>query len=1086
MFKPVSGHYDFPGSERETLGFWREHEIFEKSLRLRENRPDFVFYEGPPTANGEPHAGHVLTRVVKDIFLRYKTMTGFRVPRKAGWDTHGLPVEIEVEKELGLKAKPEVEAYGVERFVRKCMESVFRYTELWEEMTGRIGFWLDLDEAYVTYHTEYVESVWWALAELWKKKLLYQGHKVVPWCPRCGTVISSHEVGLGYEEVEDPSIFVGFKVRGEQDLYLLAWTTTPWTLISNAALALSTDVEYACVKLGEERLVMAAPLVEAVMRDMPYEVVGKFTADELVGREYEPLYEFGSRPEGKLWTVVAGDFVTLDTGTGIVHVAPAFGADDYEIGKANGLGFIQHVGEDGNFSPEVEPWAGKFARDCNQEIIKDLKDRKHLLRAEKIRHEYPFCWRCHGPLLYFARDSWFIRTTSFVSELLENNRGVGWRPEAVGTGRFGKFLESNVDWALSRERYWGTPLPIWICENGDCREELAVSSRKELEGLNPEAFTEFNRRAASDPGLSEHLAVHKPFIDAVTLPCAKCGSVMRRVPEVVDCWFDSGCMPFAQWGYPHTGEREFQGAFPADFISEAVDQTRGWFYSLLAVSTLLFEKEFPHPYRHCVVLGHVCDEQGHKLSKHLGNYVPPGEMIERFGADALRWFFAAGGPVSTNINMSDAAVRAAQKEFIVKLWETYRFFTIYAAIDEFDPAADNRDAWGVDPGHFAASAGHRPAEERSLLDRWILSETTLAARAVRSAMDDYDLYAATKKLNALVDSVSNWYVRRSRDRFWAGRKSKEKLDAYWTLYEVLLTAVRLASPFVPFVAESIYQNLARSPWPDTVPESVHLTELPVPDESLIDEELSQRMALAREIVSLARSARAGAKIRVRQPLAEIVVILADPRGKKSLKRLVEIIAEEVNVRKVRFERKAAKYVEYEIRPKFAALGPKFGRDVPEIKSALAKADPEKVRQALEKSGKFALLLADGRTIALSGDELEVAPRSKAGYASASGTSAVVVLRTRLTPKLRAEGLAREIVSRIQSMRKELDLDYQERIEVAVTGGKKVAAAAKKHRAYIQKETLAAKLSLRGLTDATLKKTVKIEDEEATLAVKKKT
>jgi len=1093
MFRPVVRHYDFPAAEKDILSFWREHEIFEKSLHIRDGSPDFVFYEGPPTANGKPHAGHVLTRIVKDIFCRYRTMTGWRVMRKAGWDTHGLPVEIEVEKALGLKSKGEVESYGVEKFVLKCIESVFRYTREWEELTERIGFWLDMSEAYVTYHAEYVESVWWALSELWRRKLLYRGHKVVPWCPRCGTALSSHEVGLGYEEVEDPSIFVGFRIREaagrefvDEKTFLLAWTTTPWTLVSNAALAVRPEVEYAVVRLGEEKLVMASKLVETVMREMPHEVVARLPGSDLVGLEYAPLYEFGPRPEEKLWTVIPAKFVTLDTGTGIVHIAPAFGADDHAAGKANNLAFIQHVDEAGNFRPEVEPWAGRSVRQCDKEIIADLKARKLLLRAETVRHEYPFCWRCHAPLLYFARDSWVIRTTECVEKMLENNRAVGWHPEAVGKGRFGKFLESNVDWALSRDRYWGTPLPIWICESESCRAEEAVASRREIEEKNPDAFKSFDGQPHADIEVARHLALHKPYIDEVTLPCPKCGSTMRRVPEVVDCWFDSGCMPFAQWGHPHHGSERFRNAFPADLISEAVDQTRGWFYSMLAISTLLFDREeLPHPYRHCVVLGHVCDEKGKKYSKHLDNYVPPEAMLDRLGADALRWFFSAGVPVSSNVNFSEDAVRNAQKEFVVKLWEVYRFFVIYAGIDGFDPSEGNRDAWGVEHGHFAASSGRRPVRERSLLDRWIVSELALTAREMRRLMDGYDLFQAARRLYGLIDSLSNWYVRRSRDRFWAAGETQEKFDAHWTLYETLLGAARLAAPFVPFVSEQIYQNLARAPWPDTVPESVHLVDFPRAEEEFIDEKLSSRMAAVREIVSLGRAARAAEKIRVRQPLAEAIVITTEPGAKREFSQFVDLIVEELNVKKVSFARAATRYVSYEIKPKLAELGPKFGPALPEIRDALRKAKPDGVRRTLEKKGKFTLLLRGGRTVSLTSAEVEVVPRAKAGYAATSGPRAVVVLRTKLTGALRAEGIAREIISRVQSMRKELNLEYQDRIEVSATGGKAVSAALKKHRRYICKETLAAAVGAKKLKDAALEKTVKIEGEETLLAVKKK-
>ncbi|MCX7806153.1 MAG: isoleucine--tRNA ligase [Planctomycetota bacterium] len=1059
MFEAVDPRADFPAMEESILRFWKERDIFGKTLRTNEGGPIFRFYEGPPTANGRPHPGHVLTRVIKDLFPRYKTMCGFHVPRKAGWDTHGLPVEIEVEKELGLEKKDDILRYGVEPFVRKCMDSVFRYTAEWERLTERIAFWLDLGDAYVTYHKSYVESVWWAIAELWKKGLLYRGHKVVPWCPRCGTALSSHEVGLGYREVEDPSIYVGFRSAEDPRTYYLAWTTTPWTLISNAALTVDPEVDYVYARVGDERLVMAEARVGPVMGKMKFQVEGRVRGRELLGRSYEPLYPY-ARTDRKAYFIIAGDFVTLDSGTGIVHTAPAFGADDYRVGRENGLPVIQLVDPAGRFTPEVAPWAGRFCKDCDGEIIRDLQRRKLLLRRETVRHEYPHCWRCDGPLLYYARDSWFLATTKVIGRIIGNNRLIRWRPEHIRDGRFGNFLETNVDWALSRERYWGTPLPVWMCER--CGDWEAIASMDDLRSRpGARGFDVFEKAREKEPDLSPHLAIHKPYIDAVTYDCQRCGGRSSRVTEVIDCWFDSGAMPFAQWGYPHVpGSREkFEACFPADFIAEAIDQTRGWFYSLLAISTMVFDKaEMPHPFRNCIVLGHVLNSEGEKLSKSKRNYTEPSELIARVGADALRWYFYSSNQPWTSTRFDDRAVAEAQREYIVKLWNVYSFFAIYARIDGFDPSEGAGQVRCFLSSEFAGARGYRPARERSLLDRWIISETNLAVRELRRALDDFDCYGAARVLLELCDSLSNWYVRRSRARFWKGEKDADKYDAYWTLYESLLTMVRMTAPFTPFLAEEMYRNLARSPWPSSVPESVHMCTFPEADESAIDEALSREMALVREIVRLGRAARTAAKLKVRQPLRLAEIVLANPADRETVRKHMALIADELNVKEIRYNDDIVptQHASYAIRPNFKAIGPKHGALVPKIKAALEKADARAAYGEMARTGRLILDLPE--KVELSPSEVEVVVEAREGYAASDSRRAVVVLDTGLDEDLIEEGLAREIVNRVNSLRSEMDLSYDARIRLTISGSDRVVSVCNRFADYIKGETLAVSLS----------------------------
>jgi isoleucyl-tRNA synthetase len=1078
VFAPVDTHLDFPAAEARTLASWREGDIFARQREQhsraaceaagRRHQP-FVFYEGPPTANGLPHPGHVLTRVVKDVFLRFRAMQGYDCLRKAGWDTHGLPVEIEVEKELGIEGKEGIEAYGVEPFVRKCKDSVFTYSDAWRKMTERLGFWVDLDHPYVTYHQEYIQSVWWALKQFWDAGLLYYGHKIVPYCPRCGTALSSHEVGLGYKEVEDPSLFVAFKVKGAEKTSLLAWTTTPWTLLSNVALAVGPEYDYEYVRVGEETLIMAAALREACMGKVPHEVEKTVKGSDLIGTEYERLFPWGEvdRPA---WRVIGADFVGLEAGSGIVHIAPAFGEDDYEAARQNDLPVLNLVDAHGDFLPEVEPYAGVFVKDADKQIIKDLRAREQVLKAERYKHDYPFCWRCDSPLLYYARPTWYIRTTSIRDRLLENNAGIDWRPEHIKEGRFGNFLKSNVDWALSRERYWGTPLPIWSCEA--CDHQTAVGGLAEL-----------RQRATGDPGEVE---LHKPYVDEVTLACDACGGTMRRVTEVIDCWFDSGAMPFAQWGYPHAdGSVETLHEFyPADFITEAIDQTRGWFYSLLAIGTLLNEcarkqqaeaddaaherdgvdealkiflgTPLPAPYRSCLVLGHVCDEDGYKMSKSKGNYLDPWEIMDQNGADALRWYFYSSNQPWVSVRFFKEAVRDAQKDFMVRLRNVWQFFVIYANIDGFDPARGLADLDAFSPAALAGAEGYVPLAERNLLDRWIRSKLASTAKAVTAGLEQLDVHRACKALHSFVDALSNWYVRRSRDRFWKSAQDADKRAAYWTLYECLAETSLLCAPVICFMAEDLYRNLLAGPL-SGLPGSVHLHAWPAADEAAIDPAVEEQMDLVREIASLGLAARASQKIKVRQPLAEVEVILADPAARGRVAALAEIIRDEVNVKALNFVERAEEYVHYEVKPNFQVLGPRLGKHVKACAAALAKMDAAEIVRTVQGGGTVTVHHADGE-VELGEGDLDIRLQAREGYAAAQGMNAVVVLDTTVTDELRREGLAREAINRIQGIRKELDLPYEARIRVAVECDGELREAIDLHAEMIQNEVLAASLS----------------------------
>lgn len=1101
MFRPVESNPRFPTLEIEIIRFWNERRIYDQSLKRRANAPPFVFFEGPPTANGMPHPGHCLTRAIKDLFPRYRTMRGYRCERKAGWDTHGLPVEVEVCKELGIHSKEEIEAYGVEPFIHRCQESVWRYMQEWERLTERIGFWIKLDEAYVTYHQSYVESVWWSLKNLFDRGLLYQGHKIVWWWAQGGTALSSGEVGQGYREVADPSVYVRFPLVDEPGTSLLVWTTTPWTLPSNQFAAVHPDLEYSLVADGEDphggKLIVASALVETIAAKVGRELTVEKTLSgrELIGRRYAPpfgyYYKSLGETEGQLktggrqhiaWRVVPADFVTVDSGTGVVHQAPAFGEVDFDVlarererfEPGEGPELICAVAADGKFTAEAPDYEGRWVKEADKDISRELRRRGLLYYQEQYLHEYPFCWRAdEDPLIQYPRKSWFIRTSRFKDDMLANNHEINWLPEHIRDGRFGNFLETNVDWALSRERYWGTPLPIWVCEETGHME--AVASYEELLAKPGVRGTEVWQSAKqAKPSLPDDLKVHKPYIDAVTYDSPKApGKRMRRVSEVIDCWYDSGAMPFAQWGYPHQGKERFASQFPADFISEALDQTRGWFYSQLAISTLLFgradsgdaspKRDYPHPFRNCIVLGLMLGEDGQKMSKSKRNYREPGEIFDRYGADALRWYFFANQPPYTSIRYNEQAIKDSIPEFLLRLWNVYSFFVIYANIDKFDPGESLTGSISqLNAGALATGKGYRPVSDRSELDRWILSELNRTALAVTERMDAYDNFTACGRITAFVDALSNWYVRRSRDRFWSGEHTVDKLDAYWTLYECLLTTARLIAPFVPFLAEALWQNLAVAGTSDRALESVHLCDYPTGDRGLVDEALSEQMELVREIVSLGRSARMGAKLKVRQPLAKVEVVLVHPQYQAWLEAHTGLIREELNVKHVEFIPRADQYITYTVLPDLKRLGPRLGKRLPALKQALSAADAAALLAKLEAEGQVVLDLPDG-PVTLDSSDIQVRLQAKPGWAAAQGTRAVVVISTELTDELLTEGLARELVHAVQTLRKDTNCQFTDRIEIGiVTDSAELLRAIRSFAAYIQSETLAIEIRAEAL------------------------
>ena len=1099
-FEPVPSPFNFSEAEREVIAFWKEHQVYHKSLEQRAEAPRFVFYEGPPTANGLPHPGHCLTRTIKDIFPRYKTMAGLYCERKAGWDTHGLPVEIEVCKELGIidGGKEAIEAFGVEQFNRTCIESVFRYQKEWEDLTDRIGFWVDLDQAYITYHQSYVESVWWALKQLFDRGLLYQGHKVVWWWAQGGTALSAGEVGEGYRDTDDPAITVRLALTDEskkrlalegKDANLLVWTTTPWTLISNCAACVGETIDYAVVKTArengaEEYLILAEPLVEKTFGEGA-EVVGVVKGSDLAGLRYAPLFRYGdatamdgSAACDKVWVVITADFVDLETGTGIVHTAPAFGEDDYRVCKEQGVGFLCFVKPDGTFDERVtdadpydqKPFAGQFVKNADKGIIRFLKEAGAILKHDTYRHSYPFCPRAEDdPLIQYARKSWFIKTSQFVGDFMANNRRIAWQPAHIRDGRFGNFLENNVDWALSRERYWGTPLPVWVCEKTGHME--CITSYAELLSKPGVSGTEVWEQAkAANPALSDHLKVHKPYIDAITYQSPKDPKArMRRVPEVIDCWFDAGCMPFAQWGYPHLpGSEERLGErFPADFISEALDQTRGWFYALLAISTVVFGKKrapWPHPFRNCICLGLVLGEDGFKLSKRLKNYTDPKELFDKFSADALRWSFVFKNPPTTSTRLSERIVEEAQRELLIRWYNVYSFFVIYARLDGFDPAAAPaavlREA-AADPAAVTQDgdggvAPYVPVAQRAELDRWILNELDRTVLEVRAALDGYETYPAARAVTAFLDGLSNWYVRRSRARFWAGEWTQDKADAYWTLYECLLKLARLAAPFAPFFSEVTWQNLAK-PLPGAA-SSVHLATYPTADAATVDQRLLEDMAATRDAVNLGLSARRAENIKVRQPLALCELVLTDDAMQEGLRNHLGLIVEELNIKRVEFTSKPEEYVAYEVKPNFKVLGPKFGKKVKAIGNALRQGDGAAFFRQIQEGA--ITLDVEGEAIELTGDDVEVRLAAKEGFAAAQGKNMVVVIATEITEELKREGWVREFIRIVQDIRKEQGLPYDARIRIsAATSGQELAGVIEEYRDSIAGEVLASAIAV---------------------------
>jgi len=976
MYKKVSTDLNFTDRELEILEFWKANNIFEKTIEQRADAPVFTFYDGPPTANGKPHIGHILTRVIKDIIPRYKTMKGYRVLRKAGWDTHGLPVELEVEKQLGINGKPEIEKYGIEPFIKKCKESVWKYEKEWRRMSERVGFWADMDNPYITYHNSYIESVWWALKKIWEKGLLYKGHKVVPYCPRCGTSLSSHEVAQGYKNVKEDSIYVKFAIKGKENTFFLAWTTTPWTLPSNVALAINPNEKYVKLKCANEFYIMAKALVSSVIKD-EYKISEEFSGKALVGIEYEPMFDFAS-VDKKAWYVVEGDFVTLSEGTGIVHMAPAFGEDDARVGKQNDLPFVQLVDEQGRFKDEVKPWKKVFVKDADPDIIKYIENKNLLYNILPYEHSYPFCWRCDTPLLYYARDTWFIKMTELRDQLIKNNKKINWLPENIRDGRFGNFLENVVDWGLSRERYWGTPLPVWECE---CGYRHVIGSIEELKEMGID--------------VPDDIELHKPFIDNILLKCPKCKTGrMKRVPEVIDCWFDSGSMPFAQWHYPFENKDLFNDNFPADFISEALDQTRGWFYTLHAISTLIFDEP---SYKNVIVLGLVQDKAGLKMSKHKGNVVDPWTVLDKQGSDALRWYFYTASSPWLPSRFSDGAVNEAQRKFMGTLWNTYAFYILYANIDMFNPLD-----FSFDYNSF------------SIMDKWILSKLHTLIRTIEHQLDNYKITESARALQDFCDDLSNWYVRRSRDRYWKNGMPSDKVNAYMVLYNVLVNLVKLAAPFVPFISEQIYLNMVKSV-DKNAPESIHLCEYPKYNNNYIDIELEKNMDTTIETVVLGRSCRNTAGIKNRQPVSKIYV--------KSADRLPEM------------------YIK------------KYGKLVPDIRNWLSKANGITLMNEFDTHNNVTIEIK-GQQIEISTDDVLIENTLKNGFISESEKNMTVVLDINLDEELIDEGFVREIISKIQIMRKEAGFEVQDHIIFLYGGNKKLSNLIYRNKDIISSEVLA--------------------------------
>ena len=1038
MYKKVSTDMNFVEREKQVEKFWEDNQIFEKSMKVREGNPSYVFYDGPPTANGKPHIGHVETRVIKDMIPRYRTMKGYQVPRKAGWDTHGLPVELEVEKKLGLDGKDQIEKYGVEPFIEQCKESVWKYEGMWEDFSHTVGFWADMKNPYVTYHNDYIESEWWALKEIWKKGLLYEGHKIVPYCPRCGTPLSSHEVAQGYKDVKERSAVVRFKVKGE-DAYILAWTTTPWTLPSNVALCVNPDEDYVKVTSKGYTYYMAAALVDTVLGEGA-EILEHYQGKDLEFKEYEPLFPYAEKRIGnkKAYYVVCDTYVTLTDGTGVVHIAPAFGEDDSKVGHRYDLPFVQLVNEKGEMTEET-PWAGTFCKKADMAVLQALEDKDLLFDAPLFEHSYPHCWRCDTPLIYYARETWFIRMTAVKEDLIRNNNTINWIPESIGKGRFGDWLENVQDWGLSRNRYWGTPLPVWQCE---CGHQDCIGSIEELK-----------EKADNCP---DDIELHRPYIDAVTIKCPKCGKEMHRVPEVIDCWFDSGSMPFAQHHYPFENKETFEKQFPAQFISEAVDQTRGWFYSLLAISTLLFNKA---PYENVIVLGLVQDENGQKMSKSKGNAVDPFDALQTYGADAIRWYFYTSSAPWLPSRFAGKTVVEGQRKFMGTLWNTYAFFVLYANIDNFD-----------------ATKYSLEYDKLAVMDKWLLSRLESTVKAVDDNLANYRIPEAAKALQSFVDDMSNWYVRRSRERFWAKGMEQDKINAYMTLYTARVTVAKAAAPMIPFMTEDIYQNLVKS-INASAPESIHLCDFPEVHENWIDPKMEEDMADLLEIVVMGRAARNTANIKNRQPIGTMYV-----KSEFQLSEFYkEIIEDELNVKEVVFKDDIADFISYSFKPQMRTVGPKYGKLLNKIKTTLSELDGNKAMAELKSTGELKLDI-DGQEIVLLEEDLLIDMAQMEGYVSESDHTITVVLDTNLTPELIEEGFVRELVSKIQTMRKEAGFEVMDKIRVYAKDNDKIVSIMKNHGDEIKSEVLAEEI-VTGETKG-YEKEWNINSEKVTMAVER--
>ena len=1031
MYNKVPANMNFVEREKNIEKFWEDEQIFKKSIDSRKQGPTYTFYDGPPTANGKPHIGHVLTRVIKDMIPRYRAMKGYMVPRKAGWDTHGLPVELEVEKMLGLDGKEQIEQYGLEPFIEHCKESVWKYKGMWERFSNTVGFWADMEHPYVTYHNSFIESEWWALKEIWNKGLLYKGFKIVPYCPRCGTPLSSHEVAQGYKDVKERSAIAKFPVKGE-DAYILAWTTTPWTLPSNVALCVNPDETYVKVKMKEDGTVyyMAQALCDTVLGEGTYDVLETFVGKDLEYKEYEPLFDYAvatcEKQHKKAFYIVCDNYVTLTDGTGVVHIAPAFGEDDSKVGRKYDLPFVQLVDGKGEMTKET-PWAGMFCKKADPEVLKALRESGLLFSAPVFEHSYPHCWRCDTPLIYYARESWFIKMTAVKDDLIRNNNTINWIPESIGKGRFGDWLENVQDWGVSRNRYWGTPLNIWECE---CGCQHAIGSQAELKSMSPN-YTDVVKKYAKemDQEANGEVELHRPFIDDVTITCPKCGKQMHRVPEVIDCWFDSGSIPFAQHHYPFENKELFEQQFPADFISEAVDQTRGWFYSLLAISTLIFNKA---PYKNVIVLGHVQDENGQKMSKSKGNAVDPFDALQTYGADAIRWYFYINSAPWLPNRFHGKAVIEGQRRFMGTLWNTYAFFVLYANIDNFD-----------------ATKYTLEYDKLPVMDKWLLSKLNSLIKEVDDDLGNYRIPEAARALQDFVDDMSNWYVRRSRERFWAKGMEQDKINAYMTLYTALVTVAKVAAPMIPFMTEDIYQNLVRS-LDKEAPESIHLCDFPVANEAHIDKDLEAKMEEVLKVVVLGRAARNTANIKTRQPIGRMFV-----KAETALPEFYqEIIQDELNVKKVEFTDDVRAFTSYSFKPQLRTVGRKYGKYVNEIKEILAGLDGNQAMDTLNETDLLSFETQDGTKVELAKEDLLIDMAQVPGFVSEGDNFVTVVLDTNLTPELIEEGFVREIISKIQTMRKEAGFEVMNHINVFQDGNDKLAEILKKHTEEIKKEVLA--------------------------------